>query len=78
MDEVFSALIAIIADHGTGEDGWMNARREVYDTVCFIVSQNSFTPFPSSFTESDYSIFQPPSVFHAFARPELSRQPLVR
>ncbi|KAJ7876506.1 hypothetical protein B0H14DRAFT_2568219 [Mycena olivaceomarginata] len=41
MDEVFSALIAIIADHGTGEDGWMNARWEVYDT-CVSLSPHFF------------------------------------
>jgi hypothetical protein len=45
MDEVFSALIAIIADHGTGEDGWMNARWEVYDTCVSLSPEIHSRPF---------------------------------
>ncbi|KAJ7662265.1 hypothetical protein B0H17DRAFT_1144442 [Mycena rosella] len=32
MSDLFAALIAIINEHGSGEEGWMSARWEVYDT----------------------------------------------
>ncbi|KAJ7776896.1 hypothetical protein DFH07DRAFT_798125 [Mycena maculata] len=32
MSELFTALISVINDHGCGEEGWMSARWEVYDT----------------------------------------------
>ncbi|KAJ7234359.1 hypothetical protein B0H12DRAFT_1222848 [Mycena haematopus] len=34
MSELFAALIAVITEHGCGEQGWLSARWEVYDT-CF-------------------------------------------
>jgi hypothetical protein len=35
MFDLFTALIAVIDIHGCGEEGWMSARWEVYDTVGF-------------------------------------------
>ncbi|KAJ7085215.1 hypothetical protein B0H15DRAFT_783273 [Mycena belliarum] len=32
MDQVFSALVALITRHGCGDEGWMRARWEVYDS----------------------------------------------
>ncbi|KAJ7651833.1 hypothetical protein B0H17DRAFT_1215177 [Mycena rosella] len=34
LTEVFSALSAVIQEHGHGEEGWKSARWEVYDRYC--------------------------------------------
>lgn len=34
MSELFVALLSVFSNHGSGEEGWMSTRWEVYDTVC--------------------------------------------